>query len=207
MLVYAFDVVNQAIVSFNGSSISLNSFRQGRFPAKIYLVKPKPNFATGQSSAYEGYDPRDDDFDGLRVGFWKDSTGTLSDSDPNKLALTDQLGWTFDPDTDPDAPFFYGYIDLSLEVMANWIADAKSKGCYFAVNLVAGAALSPVFDQKGSANSIVYAATDDGIGAGVDMLDAIPIINLPCKFKAANGHIYLIEENVTQDGIIFNRTV
>ncbi len=156
------------------------------------LCQPKPNAVPGQAS-YIGYDPRDDDFDGLRVGFWKNSTGTLNDSDANKLALTDQLGWQFDFSTEPGTPFFTGYMDLSGDAMADWIGAGKSKACYFAVNLVDGAALSPVFDQKGNTNSVVYSTTDDGVGNGINNLGIAPQVTLPFQaLDIATGELYAL---------------
>ncbi len=194
LVTLAFDVVNQKIVgSYKGSAAALDFFRQGVFVVKLFLVQPATDFVQGRAS-YEGFDSTG--YDGLRVGFWKDSTGTLHDSDANQLVLVDQLGWTYD-NSDPDNQFYVGLIDLRTQEMADWIGLAKSKGCYFAINLVAGADLYPVYDQRNNTNATVYAATDDGTGNGINTQARPPLLTLPLQIKSpSTGHIFVMEEEV-----------
>jgi len=190
-LILAFDVVNQSLVPFKGSSATLPPFRQGVYATRIYLVQPSPTFVPG-SAAYQTYDASD--FDGIRVGFWSASTGTLDDSDDYLLALTPHTDWT--PGTDDDGDdYFDGDLNTFTAQMASHIGAAAYKAAYFAVNLVDGTTLRPVFDQKqGATNVIVNSATDDGSGTlPVDMTEAIPTTTLPWHVvDPGSGEIYAL---------------
>ncbi len=190
MLSFAFDVVNQAFVpGYNGGAQNLPDFRQGKYPGtKIYLVQPVADFIPGQTQEYEAYNATGK---GLRVGFWSESTGDLGDEDAANLALTDQLGWTYNTD-DADFPYFTGEINTYTQQVADFVASDNSKKAYFAVNLTSGGVLTPVFDHKGSTNVTLLSATDGGGGVPVDMTRAVPRITLPMElFDPGSGEIYL----------------
>lgn len=194
-LILAFDVVNQAYVGgYNGSAAVLPAFRQGQYQTKIYLVQPVSNALPG-SNSYEAFDATG--YDGLRVGIWSASTGTLGDEDANVLALTDQLGWAY-VTSDPDNPYFAGTFNTLTQQVADWIGTATSKAAFFAANLTNGTALSPVLDQKGGVNVTLYAGTDGGGGVPIDMTQLVPLVGLPLQFKnPATGHIFAIVESAS----------
>lgn len=191
-LILAFDVVNQQYVAgYKGSASALPDFRQGQFQTKIYLVQPVSDSIPGVTS-YEAFDAGD--YDGLRVGFWNNSTGTIGDEDANNLALTDQLGWAYIT-TDPDYPYFAGVINTFTDQVAAHIGSANNKRAYFAVNLVLGLVLTPVFDHKNGENVNLLSATDGGGGVPIDMTGLVPLITLPLQFKnPVTGHIFAMTE-------------
>lgn len=191
-LILAFDVVNQVLVSYRGSATSLPQFRQGSYRTKIYLVQPDADSPPG-TIQYEIADVVGV-YDGLRVGFWKASTGTIGDEDTNVLALTDQLGWSYNTTDDPSYPYFEGVINTHTQEMADWIGSESSKTAFFAVNLVIGSTLYPVLDQYGgSKNATINAATDAGGGVPVSMTGGVPIVKLPVQFlDEATGELYAL---------------
>lgn len=198
-LILAFDVVNQTLVQFKASAAALPPLRQGVYTLRLYLLQPNPEFIPGRPS-YEIFDTSS--FDGLRVGIWSDSTGTLDDSAEFLLALTPHTGFTATTDDDGDA-CFDGSFNTFTQQMADHIGEDTHAAAYFAVNLVSGTTLYPVFDQKqGATNVIVNAATDDGSGdLPVDMTETIPTTTLPWHvIDPGSGEIFALTR--TSSGVL-----
>ncbi len=203
-LVLAFDVVNQALVPYQGSPSALPQFRQGVYDLTIYLVQPVTDVVPGLNE-YEAFDSTG--YDSIRVGIWKDSTGTLDDSSEYVLALAPSESWTYD-DSNPDYPVFTGQLNCNTAEMAAFIGADTHKAAYFAVNLVAGAVLHPVFDHRlGATNCTVNSATDDASGVlPVAVTDGRRLLQLPVYLRSEDGaREYVITENETQDGIVFSQ--
>lgn len=194
MLILAFDVVNQTLVSgYNGSASALGPIRQGKFDARIYLVEPNPDFITGQPviEQYSAFDVSS--YAGIRLGIWDNSTGTLNDSGANVLALTAQENWTY-VTTAPLLPYFSGTVNTLTEEMEAHIGSSNSKAAYFAINLVRDTDLFPVFDHRSTSNIIVYSATDDGGGVlPIVITGAAARIPLPMQFGPdADGLVWVL---------------
>lgn len=191
-LVLAFDVVNQRLVSFQGSSLSLDNFRQSVFDVTVYLVQPTANLIPGQAS-YTIFDATA--YDGLRVGIWQNSTGTAGDAAGLLLALTDQTGWTYTTDISGNK-CFTGQFNVNTDQVATWLGTAAYKPAFFAINLTLGTLLYTVFDQRsGSTNCTINAATDEFSGVPINVTGIVPLISLPCQWKnAATGHIFALTE-------------
>ena len=173
----------------NGSVGDWTKSNRGLFHVHIYLRQDSPTAniinqgATVKFDAPAGYD-------GLRVGFWPTSPGT----DANQLTLTDQTGWTYN-EGDADNPYWEGNINLLTDAITTWLNGECDATCYFAVNLVSGADLYPVFDQKNCAvNFTIYERTDPGSGNGTNMTGAIPMLPLPTLLGPdSNGKIWRID--------------
>lgn len=197
----AFDVVNQTIVSWNGSTTNL-SLGQTVYDCTVRLVQPTAS-ATPNQPAYEPFD--DTDYDGIRMGIWSDSTGTLDDSSTYVLALTLHAGFTKNTD-DAEDPYWEGQLNCYTEQVADFIQDAtnhQTRAAYFAVNLVSGTTLSRVYDHRdGRTNCVLNSATDDGSGdLPVDMTTVIPTVTLPWHFRdAATGEVYALTR--TSAGVV-----
>lgn len=197
----SFDVVNQTIVSHNGSTTRLE-LGQTTYDIQVRLVQPATSY-TPNSPAYTAFD--DSDYDGIRVGIWSDSTGTLSDSSTYVLALTLHAGFTKNTDDAAD-PYWEGQLNCYTQQVADFIqgaTDHKTRAAYFACNLVSGSTLSRVYDHRGgSTNCTLNSATDDGSGdLPVDMTTVIPTVALPWHFRdAASGEIYALSR--TSAGVV-----
>ena len=190
VLKLAFDVVNQALVSYVGSVDRLPPLRQAHYPVRIYLVQPIAD-APPNGEQYELYDASG--FDGLRIGIWSNSTGIIGDDDAYKLALCSELDLAYVDDGDGNM-CFQGTLNTLTDQMADHIDTANSADAYLAVNLVLGGVLTPVFDQQGGTNIKIYSATDGGSGViPVDMTAAVPMITLPLHIKDPDsGELYAI---------------
>lgn len=186
-LVLAFDVVNQALVFFNGSAGALPQFRQGAYNTTIYLVRPVPGAIPGVSS----YEPIDaTEYDGIRVGIWSHTTGDTGDENNYLLALTPQEGWTYDI-SDPDLPCFTGVFNTHTDEMAGYIGGEAYKDAYFAVNQVKGLDLYPVFDHKqGAKNCTINSATDAGPSFSIVMTQGTPFLPVGTQIRGANGEVW-----------------
>lgn len=197
MLILAFDVINQAYVGgYASSALSLPSFRQGQYVARIYLVQPVAESIPGQQE-YEAYDSTGYS---LRVGIWSSSTGTLGDEDALALALTDQTGWTYNTSV-AGFPYYTGTFNTYTSEMASLIGSSNSASAYFAVNLTAGGILFPVYDHRGANNVTVLSATDGGGGAPVDMTSSTPRITLPLEIlDPGSGELFAITR--TSSGVL-----
>jgi hypothetical protein len=187
----AFDVPNQRLVVFNGSSADLPPFRQGFYdPVIIYLVQEVAGAFPGEAR-YEAFDITG--FDSIRLGFFSASTGTIGDSGDYLLAIASQDVWDYDA-TDPDAPFFTGSLNTYTTQVADWIGTAAFKAAYFCLNLVAGTNLHPVYDQRnGGTNCIINAATDEGGGVPVNVTTTPHLVTLPWHFlDPGSGEVYAL---------------
>lgn len=187
---FSFDVVNQTLVSWQGSATTLE-FGQSVYSVEIRLVQPAAETIPGKVS-YEPFDPTG--YDGLRIGIWSNSTGALGDSGDTILALTPHTGFTYNT-ADPDDPYYSGTFSTYTEEIATWFGTAKTKGAYLAVNLVSGTTLTRVFDHKnGATNCTLNTATDDGSGdLPVDLSTAVPTTTLPWHIHdPASGEVYAL---------------
>jgi hypothetical protein len=197
----SFDVVNQTLVSWQGSTTRLE-FGQTAYACQIRLVEPATTFSPN-SPAYTAFD--DTDYDGIRLGIWSDSTGTLSDSATYVLALTPHTGFTKNI-ADSEDPFWEGTLNCYTQQVADFVQAAsgnKTRAAYLACNLVSGSTLTRVFDHRaGATNCTLNSATDDGSGdLPVDMTTAIPTVTLPWHFRdAASGEIYALSR--TSAGVV-----
>lgn len=178
-LIWAFDAINHCFVpNYHGSNAVLGPLRQSTYNVKIYLVQPTTDSVPGGAN-YEKFESAG--YDGIRLGLWENATGTLAGEDPFILALSDQTRWTYNTD-DGDYPYFTGTFSVNTEEVAAWIGSACSARAYLALNLVLGTELYEVFDQKGSPNIVVYAASDGGSGQAVSLTGPVPRFTLPCEF-------------------------
>lgn len=189
----SFDVVNQTLVSWQGSTTNLD-FGQTLYDVQVRLVEPDTS-AAPNLPAYTAFD--DSDYDGIRLGIWSDSTGTMDDSSTYVLALTLHSAFTKNTDDAAD-PYWEGQLNCYTQQVADFIQAAsgnKTRAAYFACNLVSGTTLSRVYDHKGGrTNCVLNSATDDGSGdLPVDMTTAIPTVALPWHFTdATSGETYAL---------------
>lgn len=186
-LILAFDVVNRTLIASNGSTTDLTSMRRGLYATRIYLRQSGSDFNAINGANYTAFTITG--FDGIRAGVWPTSAGT----DANLLTLTDQTGWTYNTD-DADNPYWSGTLNFATTQIATWIGTDATKGAYFAVNLVKGADLYPVYDQTGATNITILQATDPGSGSGTDMTGVLP--KLQCPFQVVKGGlVYVVDIN------------
>lgn len=187
-IVLAFDVVNQKLASFQGSAATLPPFRQASYQLRVYLVQPVADSVPGEEQ-YEIFDSTS--FDGLRIGFWSSTTGTLGDSPSFVLALTPQTDLIYVADT---YSYYQGEISLYTQQIAAAMGSNSTLSAYLAVNLVDGATLYPVYDHEGgSTNVVINSATDEGGGLPIDVHATVPNVDLPVHFTdAASGEVYAL---------------
>lgn len=203
-LILAFDVVNNLLVSnWQGSRSGVPQFSQSNYTLRLYLLQPNPDAIVGSVAAttqqYSTYDLTG--FDGVRLGLWSNSTGTLDDSSGYLLALTPHTGFTLTEDEDGNE-CFEGEFNTFTQQIADWLGAAQTKAAYLACYLVSGVTLTKVYDQQnGQTNALVNSATDDGSGIlPIDMTQEIPLIPFPCHFRASSGNVYALEE--TSPGVV-----
>ena len=194
----SFDVVNRALVPFKGTSAILPDFRQTRYSARIYLVQPVSSPIPG-SDSYEIFDASE--FEGLRLGLWKGTTGTLGDAPALLLALADQLNWNLVQDDDGD-DCWEGTLNCNTTQVETYLGGASSKRAYLAVNLTSGTELHEVYDHRGGTqNCTINSATDEFSGVAIDITAAVSTITLPLQIiNPVNGHVFALSE--TSDGVL-----
>lgn len=190
----SFDVVNQAIVAYNGTPSALPQLRQNTYPVKIFLVQPNTSAVPGGQQVYVPYDGNN--LVGFRMGIWSASTGTLGDSDNFKLAFTPEWEFTYDP---ADGSY-NGTFDCHTVELGAQIGAAASGDFFFAAGIVTDGQVVAVYDQKGGKkNCTVNAATDEGGNAATSVINNIPTFKTPVQFTG-NGRTVAI--NVGADGSV-----
>lgn len=193
-LVLAFDAINQTVVAWKGSGGNLPAFRQTNYLARVYLLQRPANFVPG-STAYETLDGAADC--SFRLGIWRNSTGTLDDSDTFKVAFAPESNWTWNPDEE----CFDGSFNCRTQELADALGTGRSGTFFFAAGFTPpGESMQIAFDHRnGEKNCTVLSATDDGGNAPTSVIDDSQMFLSPFYLKnSVSGKIVAL--TVAEDG-------
>lgn len=190
------DRQNRVLVQFGASVSSLPDLSQRDSVALLVQIADPP--ANSINGLYTILASADIQAGKPRVTLSQKATGTAGDENTWLLAKLREADFTWDGAQNG----FTAVLNLNTVQMQNFIGAAESQQAEFEVRFSQGGNISTLL--PGPKNKVtIWANDDEGADVAVDIINGVPLYQLPMQFTAASGSIYVLDETAPGAGLAF----